>query len=60
LERAQGWIRLPDGKALNGFSHCYTRHGTTTLFAALDVITGSSDDGTLSSPSSPRVSRVHE
>jgi transposase len=40
LERAQGWIRLPDGKAMNGFSHCYTRHGTTTLFAALDVITG--------------------
>lgn len=40
LERAQGWIRLPDGKALNGFSHCYTRHGTTTLFAALDVMTG--------------------
>lgn len=40
LERAQGWIRLPDGKALNGFSHCYTRHGTTTLFAALDVVTG--------------------
>jgi len=40
LERAQGWIRLPDGKALNGFSHCYKRHGTTTLFAALDVITG--------------------
>ena len=40
LERAQGWIRLPNGKALNGFSHGYTRHGTTTLFAALDVITG--------------------
>jgi transposase len=40
LERAQGWIRLPDGKAVNGFSHCYTRHGTTTLFAALNVITG--------------------
>lgn len=40
LERAQGWIRLPDGKAMNGFSHCYKRHGTTTLFAALDVITG--------------------
>ena len=40
LERAQGWIRLPDGKALNGFSHCYTRHGTTTLFAALNVVTG--------------------
>ena len=40
LERAQGWIRLPNGKALTGFSHCYRRHGTTTLFAALDVITG--------------------
>jgi transposase len=40
LERAQGWIRLPNGKALTGFSHCYTRHGTTTLFAALNVITG--------------------
>ena len=40
LERAQGWIRLPDGKAMNGFSHGYTRHGTTTLFAALNVITG--------------------
>lgn len=40
LERAQGWIRLPDGKALTGFSHCYTRHGTTTLFAALHVLTG--------------------
>ncbi|MGH7868508.1 MAG: IS630 family transposase [Candidatus Dormibacteraceae bacterium] len=39
-ERAQGWIRLPHGRALTGFSHCYTRHGTTTLFAALDVTTG--------------------
>ena len=29
LERAQGWIRLPGGKAMNGFSHGYTRHGTT-------------------------------
>jgi transposase len=40
LERAQGYLRLPDGKAVNGFSHCYKRHGTTTLFAALDVSTG--------------------
>ena len=22
LERAQGWLRLPNGKALTGFSHC--------------------------------------
>jgi transposase len=40
LERAQGWLRLPNGKAVTGFSHEYKRHGTTTLFAALDVMTG--------------------
>ncbi len=40
LERAQGWLRLPYGKALTGFSHGYRRHGTTTLFAALEVATG--------------------
>ncbi len=40
LERAQGWLRLPNGKALTGFSHGYKRHGTTTLFAALQVATG--------------------
>lgn len=40
LERAQGWLRLPNGKALTGFSHCYKRHGTTTLFAAMEVATG--------------------
>ena len=40
LERAQGYLRLPDGKAVNGFSHCYKRHGTTTLFAALEIATG--------------------
>jgi transposase len=40
LERAQGWLRLSDGQALRGFSHEYKRHGTTTLFAALEVATG--------------------
>jgi len=40
LERAQGWLKLPSGKALTGFSHDYKRHGTTTLFAALEVTTG--------------------
>src|SRR5258706_16025094 len=40
LERAQGWLRLPNGRALNGFSHGYKRHGTTTLFAAFDIATG--------------------
>ena len=45
LERAQGFLRLPDGKSVNGFSHCYKRHGTTTLFAALDVLSGQVQTG---------------
>lgn len=40
LERNQGWLRLPNGKCINGYSHGYKRHGTTTLFAALDIATG--------------------
>jgi transposase len=40
LERAQGWLRLPNGHSLRGFSHEYKRHGTTTLFAAMEVATG--------------------
>lgn len=40
LERAQGYLRLPNGRAITGFSHQYKRHGTTTLFAALEVTTG--------------------
>lgn len=40
LERAQGYLRLPNGRAITGFAHEYKRHGTTTLFAALDVATG--------------------
>jgi len=40
LERAQGWLKLPNGRALTGRTHEYKRHGTTTLFAALEVATG--------------------
>ena len=40
LERSQGWLRMPDGKSMRGFSHEYKRHRTTTLFAALEVATG--------------------
>jgi hypothetical protein len=40
LERAQGYLKLPDRRAMIGQSHDYKRHGTTTLFAALDVATG--------------------
>jgi transposase len=40
LERAQGYLKLPNGRAMIGQSHDYKRNGTTTLFAALDVATG--------------------
>jgi transposase len=40
LERAQGYLKLPNGRALFGQSHGYKRHGTTTLFAAFDIATG--------------------
>jgi hypothetical protein len=41
LERAQGWLRLPNRKAVRGRTHEYPDagrgHGSTTLFAALEV-----------------------
>ena len=40
LERAQGWLRLPNGKAITGYAHEYKRHGTSNLFAALNIATG--------------------
>ncbi|MEO5673651.1 MAG: IS630 family transposase [Chitinophagales bacterium] len=40
LERSQGWLKLPDGRAITGYSHEYKRNGTITLFAALDIATG--------------------
>ena len=40
LERTQGYLRLPNGQAVLGFGHEYRRHGTTTLFAALNIVTG--------------------
>ena len=40
LERAQGYLKLANGRALTGQSHNYKRHGTTTLFAAFYIATG--------------------
>jgi transposase len=40
LERAQGYLKLPNGRALTGHSHNYKRNGTSTLFAAFEVATG--------------------
>jgi transposase len=40
LERAQGYLKLPNGRSMTGQSHDDKRHGTTTLFAALHVGSG--------------------
>ena len=40
LERVQGYLKLPNGRALTGHSHDYKRNGTSTLFAAFEVATG--------------------
>ena len=40
LERVQGYLKLPNGRTLGGQSHDYKRHGTSTLFAALNLATG--------------------
>jgi len=40
LERTQGDLKLPNGRAMTGQSHGDKRNGTTTLFAALNVGTG--------------------
>jgi hypothetical protein len=37
LARAQGYLKLPNGRALTGHSHDYKRNGTSTLFAAFEV-----------------------
>jgi hypothetical protein len=39
LERAQGSLKHPNGRAISQ-SHDNKRHGTSTLFAALNVGTG--------------------
>jgi len=40
LERAQGYLKLANGRAMIGQSHDYKRNGTTTLFAAFNVGSG--------------------
>jgi transposase len=40
LERRQGYLKYPDGRAITGYAHEYKRHGTTTLIAALETATG--------------------
>ena len=40
FERAEGYLSFPDRQTFRGFSDRYKRHGTTTLFGALEVATG--------------------
>ncbi len=40
LERAQGYLKLPNGRSLHGQAHEYQRRGNSTLFTALNVATG--------------------
>jgi transposase len=40
LERRQGYLKYPDGRAITGYAHEYKRNGTTTLIAALETATG--------------------
>jgi transposase len=40
LERAQGYLKLPNGRSLHGQAHEYKRCGTSTLFTALEIATG--------------------
>lgn len=39
LQRAQGWVRLPERQALKEFRDQYRRRGATTLPAALEIST---------------------
>jgi transposase len=60
LERAQGYLKLPNGRALTGHSHDYKRNGTSTLFAALEVATGKVTAAHKNRRRSCRIPRFHE
>ena len=59
LQRAQGWLKLPNGRALTGFNHEYKRNGTTTLFAALNVAR-SGQNRSLQATQTTAVSELYE
>ena len=60
LERAQGYLKLPNGRALTGHSHDYKRNGTTTLFAAFEVATGKVESCAQDAPPAHRVPGFYE
>ena len=60
LERAQGYLKLPNGRTLSGHSHDYTRHGTTTLFCRPGVGDRYFACRPQASAAADRVPRIHE
>src|SRR5438270_404339 len=60
LERAQGYLKLPNGRALTGHSHDYKRNGTSTLFCSLRGGHRQGHRRPQKSPASGRISRFHE
>lgn len=40
LERARGYVHTSSGKIVRGMKSTYKRHGTASLFAALEIATG--------------------
>ena len=57
LDRTQPSLPIKKGRA-GTMTHDYKRNGTTTLFAALDVLTGSGDRPVPAAPPPPRVPEV--
>ena len=57
LDRTQPWLPIKQGRA-GTMTHDYKRNGTTTLFAALDVLTGERDRPVPAAPPPRRVPEV--
>ena len=59
LERTQPVLPMGLGY-IEGVTHDYYRHGTTTLFAALDALDGTSDHPVQTAPSPPGIPRLSQ
>ena len=60
LERAQGYLKLPNGRALTGHSHNYTRNGTSTIVRGVRSGYRQGDDRSQETPPPRRVPRLYE
>lgn len=60
LERAQGFLRLPDGKAVDGFSHCYKAPRHHYPFCGSEHRDRRSENWPLRAPLPSRVSGLYE